>query len=135
MWEKEGIFCSKELYGKIDSDYDFSLYSILINSQKPFDLDIPPILDTKNNNVHYLCPICHHFPFITFQNREEICYTCSCRKEKITIEKLFDLKNKYMTLVNNNGNIHGLKSTHKATCHKFKYFIAINVISIYAKNL
>ena len=126
MKDKDDICCSKEFYGKIDSDYDFSLYELSINNQIPFESDIPPILESSYINAHYLCPKCRFFPYIRFKNENQIYYTCGCNKEQktINIEKLFDFNesNEYRISVNNNKEIHGLKCIHKNRNHKFRYY-------------
>ena len=123
MIEKDDICCSKNFYGSLDSNYDFFLYSSSVSNKNTVDFDIPPILETKYIKSHYLCPKCYFFPFITFQNQYEICYTCKCRKEEVvTLEKLFEPKNEYIILINNDDNIHGLRCIHKEISHKFKYY-------------
>ena len=115
LQKEEENLNSKEFYGKIDSDFDFSLFNNSINNNEiPFKSKIPPILKTNYNNVHYLCPKCHFFPFIQFINLDEIYYTCGCRnlnnkeknekngKESVKIENLFISENKYMTFLDNN---------------------------------
>ena len=124
MKDNDESCCSKFFYGKIDSDYDFSLYN-QINNIEPFELDIPPILESNYPNFHYLCPKCRFFPYIELNNQDEIYYTCACRNRvKIKIENLFLSNNEYITSFNEDmeDSKIGLRCIHKSRFHKFKYY-------------
>ena len=76
MKENDESCCSKNFFGKIDSDYDFSLYNYnQINNTETFELDITPILESNYPNFHYLCPNCRFFPYIELNNQDGIYYT------------------------------------------------------------
>ena len=89
-------------YGKFDyNDSDTLLFDTTdegensqVHVEKPFNLNIPPILKDNNNNIyHYRCPKCLFFPFINIINDEEIKCNCKCNRGEGKIIKIKDLIN------------------------------------------
>ena len=99
--------------------------------------NIEPILKSEYG-YHYLCPICHIFPFIEFtKSKKYVKFTCSCYDDKeILIKDLFDKNNNYIiindlantnllsstTIVNNDDNYEGLKCKKHDLNFNFKYY-------------
>ena len=91
--EKNGI------YGMINNnDFDTLIFDVTddeedspINSELPFNLNIPAILKDNINNYHYQCPKCLFFPYIEIINQNKIKYNCKCTKGEGKIIKIKDL--------------------------------------------
>ena len=126
MFENEK---NDNIYGKITSDFDFSIFdktdgsgNDLINNEEPFDSDMTAILKEEKNKNHYLCPKCRFFPYIQIKNQNEIHYICHCTKREgkdIKIKNLEILKFKEKQNINSFKNNEFICNKHR---HKFRYY-------------
>ena len=88
-------------YGKLDyNDFDTLNFDTTdegensqVHVEKPFNLDIPPILKDNKNIYHYRCPTCLFFPFINIINDEETKCNCKCNRGEGKIIKIKELIN------------------------------------------
>ena len=67
------------------------------DNSSPLSQTLIDILSTfKYPFMHYLCQKCWNLPCIEFIDEYMILYSCACiKREKISINKLLDKKNKY----------------------------------------
>ena len=129
MFEEEEK--SEDLYGKINSDFDYLMFertdepdNSSINNKPPFNLDMTAMLKEYKNNNHYRCPKCLFFPYIQIINKTEIRYFCNCTNREGKIIKIKDLINEITNIEENKNKT--LRKNKELKCnkheHKFRYY-------------
>ena len=94
-------------------DFSFKNQSQNLQVTLPsFGVNILPIPELENEDIHYKCPKCFNFPLIEFidKNEEMVIYSCGCYKKKlVSVKDLFyngkDITKKYLSFPDNNNLI------------------------------
>ena len=82
---------TKSFLRELPRDLTFRNKSLQI-VEPTFGVNILPIPEQENPDIHYRCPKCFNFPKIEFidKNEEIIIYTCCCYKNKrVPVKDLF----------------------------------------------
>ena len=113
---------TKSFLRELPRDLTFRNKSLQI-VEPTFGVNILPIPEQENPDIHYRCPKCFNFPKIEFidKNEEIIIYTCCCYKNKrVPVKDLFyngkDISKKFMSFPDSNNiliNIDNNNNTQK----------------------
>ena len=100
LYSEKEIFLT--LFDYLNNNHKIPEHDIFNNSLDSIS-SISQIKTNPNENFHFLCKNCNTIPILDFYSNYKINYSCKCKQEQISIQKIFEFL--YYSEENDNKNL------------------------------